>query len=201
MADTITPMEPVGYEALVRAFNIDLPPHFRKSFVAARARITERIDHQERHVYPLRYRPKAPFLDGHLEFALKYEGVNLALLKTVFERVAQQDIERYVSSRPTGQYARRVWFLYEWLTERRLELADAMSGNYVEAIDSNDYFTADHRPSPRHRVYDNLPGPRAFCPLVRRTERLEVFERKKLADKARDIVATFAPQIIERATE
>ena len=55
-------------------------------------------------------------LEGHLTFALKYEGLDLAVLKRLFLAVGPADVATLVRATPTGSYARRIWFLYEWLT-------------------------------------------------------------------------------------
>ena len=61
-------------------------------------------------------------LAGHLEFALKWEGVDLGVLVQLFRAVPSQEIAQAVSSKPTGIYSRKLWFLYEWLTGLELDL-------------------------------------------------------------------------------
>jgi hypothetical protein len=94
---------------------------------------------------------------------------------------------------------RQLWFLYEYLTDRRLGASDLGTGNYVPLLDEAEYYTAPARRSPRHRILDNLLGTRAFCPMVRRTERLREFESKHLAQEATKIVAEFDQDAIRRA--
>ena len=48
------------------------------------------------------------------------EGLDLALLKRLFLAVGPADIEAILRATPTGSYARRIWFLYEWLTGKLL---------------------------------------------------------------------------------
>lgn len=64
------------------------------------------------HIYTPRHMPDAA-LEGHLIFALKYEGLALAVLKRLFETVSPEAIENIVKAKPTSSYARRLWFLYE----------------------------------------------------------------------------------------
>ena len=115
-------------------------------------------------------RPQAS-LEGHLTFALKYEGLDLAVLKRLFLAAGPREIEALVRAKPTGSYARRIWFLYEWLTGTRLDLPDAERGAYVSVVDPDQQFAAPGHNSSRHRVKNNLPGTPDFCPLVFRTER------------------------------
>lgn len=73
---------------------------------------------------PVRRRPSDD-LGAHLEFALKREGVDLSVLDALFRSIDAGQVAEIVESTPTGKYARRIWFLYEWLTGRKLDLPDA----------------------------------------------------------------------------
>jgi hypothetical protein len=53
--------------------------------------------------------------------------------------------------------------------------------------------------SRRHRVIDNLPGTPAFCPLVRRTPRLEAFAARRLDRLARQAVDRVPADLLGRA--
>jgi hypothetical protein len=153
-------------------------------------------------VLPPAYRQE-PVLVSQLTFALKHEGVNLEVLSALFERVDLEPFERelgeFLAAHPTGRYVRQLWFLYEYLTGRRLRTSDLQTGNYVPLLDEAEYYTAPARRSPRHRILDNLLGTRAFCPMVRRTARLREFEKKRLSQEAAKIVAEFDEGAIKRA--
>jgi hypothetical protein len=145
-----------------------------------------------------RHEPK-PSLQGHLTFALKYEGLDLALLKRLFLAVGPGDIEAIVRAAPTGGYARRIWFLYEWLTGKSLDLPDADSGAYVPALDPDQQLGIDGENSARHRVRNNLPGTPDFCPLIFRTPTLEQFVACNLAERARTAVDDVSRELLARA--
>ena len=145
-----------------------------------------------RHVPP-------PSLAGHLTFALKYEGLDLAVLKRLFLATGPAPIEAIVRATPTGAYARRIWFLYEWLTGRRLDLPNADRGAYPPVVDPELQFPATAENSTRHRVKNNLPGTPGFCPLVYRTERLDQFIALDLPARARDVVAAVPGDVLARA--
>ena len=68
------------------------------------------------------------------------------------------ELEAWVRAEPTGAYARRAWFLYEWLTGRRLDLPDASGVGYVDALDPELHVVAAGLASRRHKVTDHLPG-------------------------------------------
>jgi len=111
-----------GYAALVDRYSLEVISNWHRSFVTTSGihRIDSTGDVIEE-VYPAKYWP-GDSLGDHLEFALKYDGTNLAILSTLFEKVDAKDILEYVQSKPTGKYARRLWFLYEFLTGEILPL-------------------------------------------------------------------------------
>lgn len=144
-----------------------------------------------------RHAPR-PTLKAHLTFALKYEGLDLAILKRLFLAVDSAEIESIVRDTPTGSYARRLWFLYEWLTGQRLDLQDATRGDYVPVVDPQQQWAVPGENSARHRVRNNLPGTPAFCPLVRRTQALEEFVNLDLAERARTVAAAVPADLLAR---
>ena len=144
------------------------------------------------------YAPR-PSLAGHLTFALKHEGLDLAVLKRLFGACGPEPIEALVKATPTGAYARRIWFLYEWLTGRRLDLPNADRGAYPLVVDPNRQYAATAATSSRHRVKNNLPGTPDFCPLVSRTERLEHFIGMNLQSGAHAVAAEVPADVLARA--
>lgn len=191
---------PAGYSALVD----------RYSLRAIRNRHCSRVSESKIHrtqiedlfvdeVYPRSFWP-GDALGDHLEFALKYDGVNLALLDLIFQQPVEDELLAYIQSRPTGRYARRLWFLYEFLTGHRLPLDDLNQSNYVDLLGPEDYYTLDTpRKAKRYRINDNLLGDRRFCPIIRRTEALRAFEAANLGNRCRDVVAGYSEHVIRRA--
>jgi len=59
----------------------------------------------------------------------------LETLSRLFAVTRAAEVEDWIRREPTGQYARRVGFLFEWLTNRRLDVPDLTRGNYVSALD------------------------------------------------------------------
>ncbi len=185
---------PAGYAALIDAYGLRAPLPRRLFAIGAHHRIVE--EDGWRLLTP-RHAPVAS-LEGHLTFALKYEGLDLCVLARLFEQVASESIELMVRETPTGSYARRVWFLYEWLTQRRLNLQDAAQGRYVDVVDPEIQYGSEGERSRRHRVNNNLPGSPAFCPLVFRTEGLDDFSAMNLADKARAVIDDIPRDLVAR---
>ncbi len=69
-----------------------------------------------------------------LVFALKYEGLNLLFFKKLFQQLSKEDMTALVQIEPTGQYSRRIWFLYEWLMNNKLDIPDLTQGNFVNLV-------------------------------------------------------------------
>ena len=174
-----------GYAALIAAYDLRVPLPRTLSAIGERHRSMERDGWR---IYSPRYAPH-PTLEGHLTFALKHEGLDLAVLKRLFAAAGPDPIAGLVRARPTGAYARRVWFLHEWLTGTRLDLPDADRGAYAPAVDPDRQYAVAPETSPRHRIRNNLPGTPDFCPLVFRTEALERFIAADLAGRAREAIA------------
>lgn len=185
---------PAGYGALIDAYGLSVPIPLTLSAIGGRHKILERDGWR---LFTPRHAPAAT-LEGHLTFALKYEGLDLGVLKKLFLATGPRPIVALVEARPTGIYARRIWFLYEWLLGNRLELPDLKKVNYVDALDPEQQWAGAVRESPRHRVRDNLPGTPAFCPLVFRTPTLEEFVRLNLSDRAREVAQDVPADLLAR---
>ncbi|MGX1100246.1 Fic family protein [Amorphus sp. MBR-141] len=188
------PATPAGYSALIDTYGLNVPLPRTLSAIGTHHRIIEKNGWR---LTTPRHAPEAT-LEGHLTFALKYEGLDLATLKRLFQRTGPAPIEAIVRGKPTGSYARRIWFLYEWLTGEQLDLPDAKTGRYVPVLDPELQWGTEERTAPRYRVKDNLPGTPEFCPLVFRTKALEEFVALDLARKAKDIVADVPRDILAR---
>lgn len=189
------PARPTGYAALWHRYELAVPLPGRLAAIAERHR---RSATAEWLILTPRHAPEES-LAGQLEFALKWEGVDLGVLHRLFRRVPAEEIAAVVRAKPTGVYARRLWFLYEWLMEDKLDIPDPGKVRSVPAVDpKHQYVPGDGRLSSRHKVLNNLPGPPEFCPLVRRTPALEQLKEKKLDDRARAVVGRTHPDIVAR---
>lgn len=51
-----------------------------------------------------------------------------------------EEFANEVLSKPTGRYCRSIWFLYEYLTGRKLPLDDANSGPFTPILDATKQF-------------------------------------------------------------
>jgi len=189
-----------GYAALIKRYSLDDIPNWHRSLVTTSG--IHRIDQSGsvvEEVFPPKYWP-GDKLGNHLEFALKYDGTNLTILASLFQEVAEKDIFEYVRSKPTGKYARRLWFLFEFLTGKTLPLDDLKRGNYIYLLEPDEYYTATVvNQIRRQRINDNLPGDSRFCPTVRRTDILRKFETADLPKRCRQVVSSYPADLLKRA--
>ena len=186
----------VGYAALVERYGLRAPLPLILSAIGEKHKKYELDGWQ---VFTPRHAPEDG-LYGHLVFALRYEGVDLAVLNALFSKIEKLDLENALRQEPNGAYARRIWFLYEYLQEAELDLPDLVQGNFVNLIDNKIQYAGPARNSKRHRIRNNLPGVKNFCPLVRRTEKLDALIDQDLPQEALKAVETVPPNLLMRAT-
>ena len=189
-----------GYTYLLENFGLTGMPHWHTSFVMSSGTHRSKVqDGAIKEIYPARYWPGEKVGD-HLEFALKYDGVNIGLLARIFEHVPQDELSEFIKSKPTGKYTRRIWFFYEFLIGKQLPIDDITSGNYVDALERKEYYTVRNGDkSPRHRIVNNLLGPKTFCSVVRKTEKLFKLDSADLRKRCEEIVTAYPPELLRRA--
>ncbi len=200
METNVSKIRPAGYAWLLDRFGLIAMPPPHSSFVAVAGGRQQKVQGDRiEDIYPPPYWPGEKIGD-HLEFALKYDGVSLSSLKVIFDVAVETELVDYIKSKPTGKYARRIWFFYEFLTGRKLPIDDLSKGNYLEALEPDIYYTLPRgEKSQRHRIINNLLGTREFCPIVRKTEKLKRIEEIDFRDKCEKIVESYPPQLLRRA--
>lgn len=197
-------MDSIGYQWLAKTFEVTPVHPFAVESAIGRTRstfATGNLHDSLRHeTYLESYRPN-PGLAAHLTFALKYEGVHLEFLYRLF-RLPQvkEALEQWIASEPSGAYARRSGFFYEWLMAETLATPNVSQGNYVDALDPEWFIVGKGINNARWRVRDNLPGTREYCPLVRRVALVKDAENYDIADKLARLENDFGIDLIQRST-
>src|SRR3989304_1801330 len=195
------PDRQVGYNALISRYALLCVEDRTSSFIAKGRSVVERTERADGSVvvpFPGKY-DFDDTLSGHLEFCLKYEGVNLAALAALFEERGADDIQARLDSNPGSRYARVCGHLYEWLTGKTLRYKLPPGIDAVPVLDEKRYFTAPARRDKRFAVLHNMPGTPAFCPLVRRTPALRVWIEKDLGARIAHVLASLEPELLQRA--
>ncbi|PHS28885.1 MAG: cell filamentation protein Fic [Robiginitomaculum sp.] len=187
----------VGWAALVQALCLEAPVH-KMSCISKKHIMGSQRQEGLWRIYDKRYAPQSGPL-GHIVFAFKHENIDLLLLRRAFVKIPQTDVEVFIAATPTGSISRRIWFFYELLTGKMLDIDDAPKVGAVDALDTTRYFTSKPKLSKRHRVRDNLLGGAGFCPVIRRTDKLQSFIDLDLANKAANIVGQTSRHLISRA--
>ncbi len=195
--------QPVGYAWLVQKYQLDVLPHWRWTFLADRKIHREIVrDDVEIHVLPLTRSRGETDLD-HLLFALREDGVSVAICRALFGSVDLEalghSIEAELRRKPTGAFARRAWFLFEELTGKRLAIPDLRQGNYVPLLDPTVHVTGPVRKHRRQRIDVNLLGILDFAPALRFTEELRDLSSVVLREKIEGLVSGYDEDVVRRA--
>lgn len=187
----------VGYGAIIEKYQLLMPIPRILTLISLVKKNYEKPDWK---VFSLSYKPKDT-LYGHLVFALKYEGINLLFFKKLFEKIRYEKVEEWIKEEPFSQYSRKIWFLYEWLTQKKLKVPDVKEGNYFPLIDEKlQYASPKAINSSRHRIKNNLPGTFDFCPLIHKTPKLEKYIEENLSKKTSDLIRGVHRDILLRTS-
>lgn len=184
-----------GYAYLINNYELNVPVPIILSAIGKKHTKYE-IDYW--YVFTPRHAPEAT-LYGHLTFALRYEGIDLSVLSALFKQISKAEIEEIIQNKPAGSYARRIWFLFEYLTDYKLDVSDKSQRGYIDLVDPKIQYAGPARNSKRHRVCNNLPGVKNFCPLIRRTEKLDALIDQDLSKEALESVGAIHPDVLMRA--
>lgn len=189
---------PAGYQWLAKRFDVVAMPHGRETRILVRGvRRLVTTDGRQVEYLPAAQDPGDDVFN-QLEFALRKEGLHLELLRKVLIQIPAQDLTEHLWGRPTGRYARVLWFLYEAFTGTRLDLSDLKVGNYVDLLDPDIYITGPVRKAKRQRINVNLLGTVGFSPMVR-ISGLGAWDEAEMKKRCEDVVGDYPPEIFERA--
>ena len=170
-----------------------------ESSLGSQLRTHERPDGRLEQIFPQSYAVTDDPLE-HVVFSLKYEGTDLLLLQAIFSKLPAKQVGAFVRSQSTGIYARKIGFLYEFLTGKALPLGKTtIGGNYVLLLDDGAQITAEPRNVPRWRIRDNLPGTPDFCPTIRLTPALAKKLKTDWGAKARAALKNTPRPLLARA--
>lgn len=196
-------MKYVGFTWLKDHFKLNAAPLTHESYIGGRSRIEVlarsniAIETFTPNYFPVTNTP----LD-HVEFALKYDDLNLDLLKKVFEHISESDIAAYVNARLTSKYSRQIGFWYEFLTSKTLEITKKITGNYVDLLDSDKYIVAaTSKKNRRWLINDNLLGTANFSPVVRKTALVAQFLQSDFTGRLTTFQGSIPPNLFKRAID
>ena len=189
--------EAIGLHKLIDAFSLPVTYPAVRSEVVRGARKTRITDGTVLEQYPPTYAPTDVF--GQLRFAMRYEPIDLSVLDALFKAVERPAFEAWIRTEPVGKYARRAWYLYELLTGQMLDIPDVPPTANVMLLNPQLHITGKGRRVRRQRIVDNLLGNKAYCPMIRRSDRLSAAMRQQLGEEAKSIIAGADPSLLARA--
>lgn len=193
--------EPIGYAHLIAEFQLPARQMLTSAVIDSAIKGRQTALHGESEImqFEPRYRP-APDLISHLQFALRYEGLNLEVLTLLFEKTGHAEIEKYLATQPESTFARRLGYLYEWLTTNEIDAQVAPRAAYVPVLDEKLQFglSGGDRDA-KFRVTNNLPGNPRFCPLVRKTTFLNTMVQKDLKKRTIEKLSKYDADVLRRA--
>jgi len=165
--------EPIGYAAVVAELGITDYIPVQRSYVSARAYARAATPLADRHGRMETTLPGRTAVDrsvgGQLLAAFKHDGVDLEALRLVLPRLAHADVQRTVAGRPSSAPARQLWFFYEWMIGKTLDVPSQERTRSVPLLDPERYITCSQGRSSRHGIEMKMLGTGALCPQIRRT--------------------------------
>jgi hypothetical protein len=185
-----------GYGAIIEAYGLAVPLPDILSLISFKNR---QYQEEQWQVFTSRHLPEDT-LYKQLVFALRYEGIQLLVLKKLFEKLTENEIIQLVQIEPMGQYSRKIWVLYEWLFGKKLPVPDLKKGNFVPLLDKKLQYDVKGVRSSRHRIINNLPGTPGYCPLIRKTPELEHYIHANLPEKQNDFLKGIRKDVLQRAS-
>ncbi len=187
----------MGLVAVIQELGLKIPMPAVRSSVSSGARRTRVESEIVYEHYPRSYGTDSLF--ENLKFAMRYEPIDLGVLKVAFAKLDAEEIEGWIQSEITGIYARRLWYLFELLTGKVLNLPDVAPTGYIDLLNEKLQLTGKPVRIKRQRINDNLLGNKDYCPMVRMTDALKDSIAEGLANQAREIVVESDPLILARA--
>jgi hypothetical protein len=190
-------VKPIGLMALIQELDLPVRPPTVQSWSRSGARKTSVTSAAIKEYYPPGYAPEG--LIGNLKFALRYEPIDLSVYHALFKVLVRELLEGWIRQEPTSSYARRAWFLYEFLTDKILDAPDVPPTGYVNILDPKLHVTGPVRKIRRQRVNNNLLGDQSYCPVIRKTDALNRAMAAGLDLEAKSLVESCEPTILTRA--
>lgn len=184
-----------GYGAIIDAWQLTVPIPRVLSLISTK---TRKYETEGWKVFTPKYQPEDT-LYKQLVFALKYEGVNLLFFRFLFSKLKREEVIELLQIEPTGQYCRKIWFLYEWLTGDILPIPGMQMKNFVSLLDEEIQFAVEGKRSSRHRILNNLPGTPEFCPLVYRTPKLDAYISSESWEQRITYINSIHKDVMQRA--
>lgn len=192
-------MKKVGHTWLLEKFDIKQVNLTNESYIGTVNKTELSSTSTVINIFKSKYNVSKDDVFSHIEFALKYDDLNLALFKEVFSKLNQNELTEFINTSPNRKYPRVLGFLYEFVTEETLE-SRVNTTNYVDVLDSSRYFTGDSVKVSKWKLNNNLLGTKNFCPIIRKTSELTEALDWDIEGAIDDLKHEYSPEIFNRAS-
>ena len=190
-------MQPVGYNRLLQESTVKTLPPARLAEVRA---VTRKEVIGQTLAVPASMAPAADDLLGHILFALKHEGVELAILAQCLPLITEPELRAAIEASPTSQYLRKAAYLWEHFTGQCIQhQAGNLRTAYVPLFDPAQYITVAGAKNNRWRVLFNGIGNLDYCITLRRTDALQTLLDRNLLQQATAFSESLPRDILNRA--
>lgn len=136
---------------------------------------------------------------GHVLFALKHEGINLAILAQALPLISAETLEAELRSAPNGIYIRKACFLREAFTGEELLQHSPVKGGFIPLFDPQQYLVMPGERNSRWRVEFNGLGTLAYCATVERTPQIMDLLRHDILARAQQFIQSLPSGMMDRA--
>lgn len=185
----VTNTREVGYGYLVDEMRLDVTG-YRLHARIDRSVAAVRRDQSTVSV-PIGVAPDSDDPMSHLEFAIRYQGIEFEVLQAICSKLVPDQIERRLAASPNGKYLRIIASLFETFTGQTLHAAH-ITAPYANLFEPNEYICGQDRLQKRFRVnFNGIGDPNLkFCPVIRRTQVLERLLARDVFAELNDFVAS-----------
>jgi Fic/DOC family len=189
----------IGYEFLRQLCGDKALAHWPVACVGSVTRVTLAGDTL---LVPATVAPQGADVLGHLLFALKHEGTNLAILAQALPQVGAPQLLTALAAAPTSSYLRVLCFLWEYFAGQTLSVA-AVAKNTATALvfDPKRYITTAQGRDARWHVSFNGLGTLAYCATVRRTAAVEAGIAQDTLAQTQAFAAALPKPALDRALQ
>ena len=191
-------MKKIGYTWLLEKFSISGYLLTHESYIGT----VDKIEVSSKNTIIQTFKPKYDVSDdafAHLEFAIKYDDLNLALLKEIFLSIDFNILEKYIQQKPNLKYTRIIGYLVEFTTNKKIQVTIS-STNYIDLLDENSYLTGTSVKIQKWKINDNLLGNSNFCPIIRKTTELSELLTWDLKNALVHLKQTYNSEVFKRAS-
>ncbi|KAF1031211.1 MAG: Adenosine monophosphate-protein transferase SoFic [Pseudomonas sp.] len=188
----------VGYAHLHQALRLKTIEPSRPAMVKPVTRITVIGDCL---AVPPAVAPAADAVLDHILFALKHEGINLAILAQALEVVTARQLLQELDKAPNGVFIRKACYLWEGLLGQRLPYDKPVNSRVAPLFDPARYVTGPAARNARWRIDFNGLGSLHYCATVERTPELQALLALDVLGRAKSFMATLPPEMMDRAIQ